>query len=299
MRQSLRLLLLLGLAAGLAAEPVGATQLELAFRPASGYTFPPSLAAEISLVSIGNPGSAPTTLTIPKVSLVSPFVRDLPPRTTWQVKLRGTGFWAPSPVVFVGEEPVTRSLELAPAGAIAGEVRAPSAAQPPKALTVRLRPAPGAARTLPEIEESCPVDPRGHFRCALPAGAFDLRLRAAGFVTQYRWGAQIPRGRAFSVGVLALRPGASIVGWIEAPTRDFRFDDCQIELQPLALGVQATPANAERRDALSFSARANSRGFFELAGMEAGAYTVIVRHPRYAAARISPVEVTAGSRRPS
>jgi len=291
MKKSLRSLLFLGLlvASGRAA---GASQLELVFRPVGGWVFPASLKAEVTLAPVGTPGPVRSPQV---VSLAERFRTDVAPRTTWQVSVRGDGFWAPPQIVFVGEEEVSRSVDVLPAGAITGEVRAPPSAKLPTTLLLRLRPAPGAAKVFAEIEERCPLDSKNRFRCTIPAGSFDLRLRAAGFVTQYRWGAQVPRHRALAVGTLVLRPGASIVGWIDAPSRDFQFNDCTVELSPLVLGVQRTPANVERRNSLNVKAKANSRGFFELAGMDAGSYSVTVRHPQYAPSRVNPVEVAAGT----
>jgi hypothetical protein len=290
MKRALGRFLLLGLLAG--AGSAEATPVELIFRPVGGWAFSSSLMAEITLDPVGGEGAARQART---VSLGAASRWELPPRTTWQLGIRGEGIWVRPQVFFVGAEATAQPIEVLPAGILAGEIRLPPAAKLPALLSVRLRPSPGASKEFAEIEEKCPIDPRNRFRCTVPAGTFDLRLRVAGFVTQYRWGAAIPRNRILDAGILALRPGASVVGWIEAPERDFRFGDCTVELAPQVLGVRPTPSNVERRDSLRSTARPNSRGFFELAGMEAGSFALVVRHPGYAPARVSPLEVAAGT----
>jgi hypothetical protein len=218
---------------------------------------------------------------------------DLPPGTAWTAAVEAAGLWAPRRVVEVGAEGASYRVALVPAGTLAGEIRMPPGKADPQQITVRLRPAPGAPMHLGEHTLPCPVVAR-HFRCTVPAGDLDLRLRVPGYLSLYRWGAHVGRG-TFETGTLELKPGASVVGWLQAPAdRDFRFSDCKIELQPQAVARAFDSKDLARRGELALTAGVNDRGFFEITGVAPGAYSLVARHPRYAPARLAPVDVLAG-----
>ena len=164
----------------------------------------------------------------------------------------------------------------------------------PKQVTVRFRSARGAILQLGETTASCPLA-QHRFRCSVAAGELDLRLRVPGYLSHYRWGAHVSRD-TFSVGLLDLKPGAAIVGWIEAPAADraFRFADCSVEIEPQRVAPSFARQDVERQGALALSSRVNDRGFFDITGVAPGAYVLIARHPRYAPSRIAPVTVLDG-----
>jgi hypothetical protein len=213
--------------------------------------------------------------------------------TAVQVAVSTPGWWAPRRALYLdGPEEVL--LRLWPTGFLSGELRVPEDSAPPTELAVRFRPAPGNPVSLEEGSLDCPLDAL-RFRCEIPAGVLDLRLRARGFVSHYRWGVEAPAHEEHPLGVLTLRAGASVVGWIEPPGGEFRFSEVQARLEPVTLGSVSGRDDLERRDVLSQTARPNQRGFFELSGVAPGSYVLSVEHPGYATTTLSPVTVLDGA----
>ncbi|HYH47231.1 MAG TPA: carboxypeptidase-like regulatory domain-containing protein [Thermoanaerobaculia bacterium] len=263
---AIRLEVEVGLPAGPA--PGGALQGEVVLRPAAG------------------PGE-PLRATVP---VPGSTAFDLPTGSAWQVTVDANGYWSQPEVAALTAEPSRTTVDLLPSGQVTGQVRAPADRRIPTDLTLRLRSAPGARRALAETSLSCPVAD-GRFACTVPAGELDLRLRARGFLTQSFWGAQVPAGASFQAGVLDLRTGASVVGWIPAPDRDFRYADCAVTLEPFAAGTPPSHTELERSTALTLAEPVNSRGYFEVAGVAPGRYRLVVRHPRFALSEVAPLDV--------
>ncbi len=280
-----RFLLLLG---AFLAVPAGSVPLTIALR------LPPSaagkaLTAKLTLAPLNGAGVEARSLSASVPGTAEP---DVPPGSAWQLSVGVQGYWS-APRIVVGGQ-VARPVELLPAGALAGEVVMPGGEAVPPALTLRFRSAPGAAHALEETAESCAIVER-HFRCDLPAGSLDLRLRARGFLTVYRWGVLVPLHGKLELGSLQLRPGSSVVGWVDAPARDFRFQDGSVELAPQVAGVPSTAAESGRREERTVQTKVNTRGFFEFSAVAPGGYVLVVRHPGYAPTRLFPVLVYANA----
>lgn len=216
-------------------------------------------------------------------------VYDLPGGSVWRLEVTAPGLWIPTEEVRVGTSPIVASVTFFKAGELTGSLAVPPGAAVPRELSLRLRPAPGKKSTFPEAKTACTLD-KSRFRCLGPAGDFDLRVRAPGYVTHYRWGTRIPAGRALDLGILQLQEGSSLVGWIEAPDPKFRFTDVILTVSPQVLGLGNRPA-LERRDSLELTEKPNDRGFFQFSGVPAGSYLLVAKHPRFAPTRIAPVEI--------
>lgn len=223
---------------------------------------------------------------------------EVPAGEVARITLSARGFWASPQVVHVDGPSAVRAV-LRPTGWIAGSLRVPGGEEVPDRLRVRVRPAPddasgkappGAGPVPPEGPWDCPVE-EGAFRCEVPRGRLDLRLRAKGFVSHHRWSVDVPAHDTVSLGALDLRPGASIVGWVEAPAQDFQFDQVRVRVRPLAAGSAPSSRDRERRASLRLEAPVNPRGFFEVASVVPGSYEVTVEHEDFATARMAPVTV--------
>lgn len=224
-------------------------------------------------------------------------VFDLGAGTAWEATVLASDYWSRPTVVMApreGEPASPLAIDLRPAGTVEGTIRVAANQAPPKTLALRFRSTPESKKAFPEATESCPIE-KDHFRCVVPAGAFDLRLKAKGYLSHYRWGTTIWPRKALSLGTLDLKPGAAVVGWVEPPTRDFRFSECSVGIEPRTAGTKAGLPEAERRQSLVQTASVNSRGFFELDGIAPGSYRVIVMHPGYAPTSVLPVQVYAGA----
>lgn len=138
----------------------------------------------------------------------------------------------------------------------------------------------------------CPIADDGSFRCAVPAlSAADLRLRATGFASRFFWGVDLRNERARDLGLVMLRPGASVVGRVELPARA-SFDDVILVLDAARRSPLAgAPAETLER----VEARPDSRGFFAFEGLSAGAYRLLARHPDLAPQTVEPVRVVEGA----
>ncbi len=189
-----------------------------------------------------------------------------------------------------GKESASVVVDIYPAGTLAGTVRVPAGTAMPAELQIRLRGAPDAAEPLAPVAQSCSVRD-GKFVCTLPAGRLDLRLRAEHLRTQYLWGIEIPAGGRRDLGALDLKPGATVVGWIESPRRGFALEAGTVDLEPRRSGARPASDDPARQAAFHSKTRVSSRGFFELAGIPPGLYTLTARYPDFAPARLSPIQV--------
>lgn len=206
-----------------------------------------------------------------------------------RVGVDAAGWWAPAEVVRVDSR-TEALLRLRPTGWIAGRFLVPEGEAAPEEVEARMRSAAGSAGELPESRWRCPVEEE-RFRCEAPAGVLDVRLRAKSYVSHFVWSLDVPPHETASVGVLELRAGASVVGWVEAPSRHFRFEEVEVRLQPLAAGLAETSADHRRIASLQREASVNARGFFEIVGLAPGSYALVVEHPDYAPARIASAPV--------
>lgn len=204
-----------------------------------------------------------------------------------------SGFWMPDKVVRLGSEGGEAALLVHPTGIVEGALQPPRGTGPPDRLRARFRSAPNTEPFLGQHWIRCDLAER-KFRCEIPSGNLDLGLRSPGYVTIYRWGVEVPVHKELKLGTLSLRKGASIVGWVRPPGRDFRYEDVEVSISPLSLGFGAA-GDHERRDARFEGAAVNTRGFFEFPQVEPGSYRLTVEHPEYAPYVLSPVEVHEGS----
>jgi len=200
---------------------------------------------------------------------------DLPAGTMWRAVVKINGFWAPPAVLTVGAESGQLDLRLLATGRVAGTVRVLQNTSEPASMGVRFETSPedsaATGDALPRHEVSCALVDR-RFDCEVPAGTLDLRLRAQGFVSQYRWSIEIKPGRSTALGTVDLRPGASVVGWVEPPTPKVDFSEAEVRLSSMETSLALSQAALERRDAFQFTGKPNSRGFFSFEGLAPGSY---------------------------
>jgi hypothetical protein len=200
----------------------------------------------------------------------------------WRLRAEATGFWSAPHDLWLAESEEAATLALWPTGAVAGTVTTPRGTPPPDEVGIRFQATPPADGP-PDGSLGCPVF-EGRFRCEVPAGTLDLRLRATGFVSHYRWGATLPSGDTLDLSRLQLEPGASLVGWVET------FDGASISEHPPEIVLRARqppPSGGEepaRRGLLRLVGRATDRGFFHFEGLPAGRYQIYAKLDGYATA---------------
>jgi Carboxypeptidase regulatory-like domain len=228
---------------------------------------------------------------------------DLPPGRPWQLRAEAPGYWAPPALVLVRGEPATASVTLFPTGTLSGELTLPDQHQVPAHLSVRFSAAPLAQGT--EARSGRPaLPPAGSqacalaglkWRCEVPAGLLDLRLRAADDLAPvYLWGLSVKPGERRDLGRVALKAGASVVGWVETAPEGLPIEGARVSLSPESAAVPTDPATLERLRALDLATSTNARGFFQILGVTAGTYHVSVKKAGLAPAEISSVDVLPG-----
>lgn len=209
-----------------------------------------------------------------------------------QLSLEAEGYW--SPKVLVGENDTSVRMEVWPAGDLAGKVQAPPGVKTPSEISVRFESstAPGKAPDFSQQTVVCPIS-EGRWSCRLPAGKLDLRMRARGFISHFRWAAVVPAHGKLDVGTLGLRPGASVVGKVEVSEGAISPQTCRVELSPARAGLATSSEQGQQHSKLSLSAAVDERGFFHLEGVPPGSYVVTANQPGFAPARIFPISVMA------
>lgn len=275
----------------LLAAPAGAVSVSVSVETCRSCPAADGLEAQVRLQTAGaGEDREPRVKTIQVPGSASFEVTD---GQTWEASATAAGYWSRPAVIGSGDSrSLAARIELWPAGEVKGVLHAAPGLPWPSTLTARFQPAPGAAVKPPNAAASCRVAEE-RFRCELPAGDLDLRLRARGFVTQYRWGIRVPVRSSLDVGTIELKPGASVVGWVQVPGRE-RVEEARVEIGPQVAGAGDSLAEEERRG-WRREAKVNSRGFFEVDGVTPGSYRLTVRHPRLAPAAVGPIGVLNGS----
>jgi Carboxypeptidase regulatory-like domain len=238
-------------------------------------------------------GAQPIVLRIEK-GLVEPV--RLPAGTRWNVRLDAPGFWAAPHALEVGAESSGQALRIPvwPLGTLTGRFRVKKGEELPRQFSVGVvvPPLVGGRRQRPASTWDCPVEETGAFRCPFPALAADLVLQAGHFVPVYQWGLTVPTGRELPLGEISLERGASLAGWVAAEGGAVDPAACTARVLPL-LAPGGGAAEAQRIGRTSRIAAVRKDGFFQIAGLAPGSYTVEVQQPGYAPARVSPVEIRA------
>jgi len=225
-------------------------------------------------------GAVPVEVTADRVSGISVHARknvelpatdpltllaDAEPGQIWRITARADHLWAAQKVVTIapGENAVT--LEIYPAGELSGQVSMTGKETPPRSLTTAFRSASDVSQV---GETDCPVVAK-KWRCELPAGTWDVRVKARGFISTHRWGIVLPPGGALDAGTIVLRRGSSITGFVAYP-RGVDSRPALVSARPERNGVPY--AGSERVDRVAPSATADARGFFQIDGLAPGDY---------------------------
>jgi hypothetical protein len=224
----------------------------------------------------------------------------LPEKSSWVLSLRSPGVWAPREVVTLGEagSSTRHVLTLWPLARLSGSLRMMEKGEPfPREIGARIASPPSTAKTaaVPRVEVGCPVGDKGSWTCELPAGVLDVSFRARGFVPVYRWGLAVRPGDTPGFGVLELKKGASLAGWVEVEEGRIDLERCIARLSPLAAPGRTTPTAEERSKEVFLERKVGSDGFFQIDGIAPGSYQLEVRQPGHAPARAFPLDVWEGS----
>lgn len=216
---------------------------------------------------------------------------QLPQGSQWIVSSVDGCCWTAPRSLTVGSTPVHLQLEVRAAAEIAGSLQTSRQEALPDSLTLTLLPRKEerspAARDQAQVH--CPV--RGsRWRCRVPAGLIDLRLRARGFLSEYRWGVRAVTGGVLDLGVLQLRRGASVTGWVETDDAQPIDRSCRIELDLPAMAPERSGVDT-RASLRKLTTTPLDNGFFDFEGVAPGRYAISVSQHDYALATLYPILV--------
>lgn len=223
----------------------------------------------------------------------------LPDGSVWAVTVSAPGWWAPPDVVTGGDQSAIspHRLTLWPAGTVHGVIAVANATdQLPRSLRIHLDnpPLAQAATSIPAgAAAACPVNEKGEFTCELPAAMIDLTFRAEGYVPVYRWAIRIEAAKDRDLGKLLLRPGASLSGWASLDD-GANVSGARARLQRMVSQNAALPL-AARFERIVDESLLDERGFFQLRGIDPGAYTLTIQKQGYAPAIINGMTLYRGS----
>lgn len=233
------------------------------------------------------------------VSIPGDVEIPVPSGSGWVAYLEAPGLWmAPHWL----EEEAEGPLELRPmrAGEIAVPLRGADEGSLPARAEATFMPSPegskgpGKSRLAegPRGSAICSIS-GGSARCALPRGEMDLRLETPGYAPVYLWNVRVQPNERAELEPAHLVRGASLSGWIVLPRQEGEARKrMKVELAPR---VQARGTSSEVRERLTLQTVTTSvedNGFFQIAGLEAGAYALRVSMDGLAPARRFPIWIS-------
>jgi hypothetical protein len=263
---SIRVTAVVAALATLLAAAVEATEVSVAFTRAGSSA---ALEGE-ALVRLIPANPAEIATIERRASLASIAAFDVP-AGHWQLEVESDAWWHAPQFLLVDEKPGTATIELWPAGIVTGSVALKNSRSVPADVRLRFQSAADPPE-LPSHEVFCGVA-QSKFRCKVPAGRADLRLRSPGFLPRYYWDTTVSATAPASLGAVVLEKGASLTGTV-AIGAGVTLDARERE----NVQVVATPANAQlplHASALGrYTVRAGKRGHFHLDGLPPGDYVV-------------------------
>lgn len=248
------------------------------------------LAAEPSKVAISlrlaqaEDRGGPVTLRIlgdqedSSVQATAPWQGEVLFKPPARLQVEAEGYWAREVALVDGAtSPV--DVVLWPAGEVRGRFTAASPL--PAVLEISFQPVRLESREKPKTEPSgktaCRLEADRIFACRVPAAAIDFKLEAAGFVPHYFWNQTAAPGAALELRPLLLEKGASVAGWVALPPGIAK--PVEVALEVAATGFEGDPVLGTRLARKRRAAPVDERGFFQLPGIEPGAWSLAARAP--------------------
>ncbi len=217
---------------------------------------------------------------------------DLDETVSWRVSALADGFWAEPASVLPSQQSTVR-LHLWREGMVKAKVSAGDTSARSLVVKITLWTSPEAPGEQPRLEgESfqCSVRGTGALECGVPAGIWDVSVRAEGHVSHYFWGVRVTPDSTHDFGPLRFRKGASVVGWLASQVPGLSFPSCTVKLVTFRAG-ELYDDQERRIEHLAASVTPNTRGFFHFAGIMPGRYVIFAEGPGAAHAEVGPFDV--------
>jgi hypothetical protein len=180
---------------------------------------------------------------------------------TWEVTVQSQDVWVPTLYVTATQ---TADLIARPAAQL--RARLNTGAEPlPQSVRIIVIPADAQSQREPLLADvSCPVVEL-EMRCVVPAGTYDLRINADGYMPELRWDVRLPARSVTTVDPIAFAKGAAVIGSVIKAGRGVIPPDARVTLAPVAMSV-------DRGRAVILQARPNAKGIFRFASVPPGEY---------------------------
>ena len=209
-------------------------------------------------------GAAPTVIRVAAKG-AAPIHVDIAPGQ-WMLHVESTRGWHAPQFVSVAGATTEAVAWLLPSGSVTGTVTSKEQRKLPAEMIVRF-----SSEKL-NGESVCPVAD-GRFRCQLPAGTFDLRMRPADALTRFFWTKTIEVGKATDVGEVTLQRGASIIGRV-IPARGVTADLKKIVVTARPSAVDTDDPVVRAIGLMTLTATLEPKGLFHIDGVAPGDYTL-------------------------
>lgn len=126
----------------------------------------------------------------------------------------------------------------------------------------------------------------------------DIRIMTPESGTRYIWSADLPPGGSLEVGKIELLPGGTLAGWL-APSEDTALNvgHLTLSLEPETAGWLGSPDSKRGHEFLSAQAETDVNGFFQIAGIPDGSYSLRLVSPEVTFARAPSFRFLGGENR--
>jgi hypothetical protein len=203
-----------------------------------------------------------------QVSVGEPATFELA-QCAWTIDIDSDGWWHQRQAI-IANAALRVEVPIWPAGEVRGRVAMRGGGKPPAEMTLRFE---GRGESSALVGEApCPTN-EGAFRCTLPAGTLDLRLRAQGCITNFFWDRRVTAGAVLDLAAMTLERGASIVGRVEM-ARGVTADAKQIRVIATPADLPADPRTRGTK-LLPLRATIEPKGVFHVDGLAPGQYAVV------------------------
>jgi hypothetical protein len=216
--------------------------------------------------------------------------------STGNLTVLSEDWWAAEQDLPIAEAEGPIRVDVYAAGFVEGRLQAPRGLAPPETIHLTLY-SPDAWDRDERWSLPCPVAATeggqpAAFRCKVPAGTYDVRLRPGGFASAYFWKLSVSSAEPRSLGTLALKPGASVVGRVET-TDGTPFDDTTRVTLHSAAQLDGSAVD-QRLEVQKTATVIEKHGFFQITGLSPGSYRLLATQKGFAQGVSPELLVVAG-----